>query len=150
MPLFGRMPRSGGGGLDLCRRIKAMVGLLLPLLLLMWLEGSWGVGNAAFFNKLVAPGSAGPLSLCVDEALLSDRGGEGECRSDVVRRPLAHLLASHGGLEEWVRDSPILDLGSGSLHRRSCSRWWKVSLHAFSACRGGEEEICGRSASFQD
>jgi hypothetical protein len=67
----------------------------------------------------------------------------------VVRPTLAPLLANHGGLEDWVQESPILDLGSGSLRRRSCLRWWKISLHAFPACRGGEEEICGRSASFQ-
>jgi hypothetical protein len=55
-----------------------LLGLLLLVLLLLRLEGSRGVGNAAFSNNLVAPGSARPRSLCTGEALLSGRGGEGE------------------------------------------------------------------------
>jgi hypothetical protein len=43
-----------------------------------------------------------------------------------VRRPLVPLLAGHGGLEDWMRDSPFLDLRGGRLLRQSCSRWWTV------------------------
>jgi hypothetical protein len=66
MSVFGRMPRRVGGALDLGRWIRGVLGLLLALLLLLWLEHGLGTGDAAFINKVVSPRSDFP-SFCYEK-----------------------------------------------------------------------------------
>jgi hypothetical protein len=114
MSPFGGSPRSEDVGTDLRRQIWALLGLLLLLPLLRWLEGGEVEGSSVFFNKLVAERSSSPLDLSAGVAFLAGHGGEEERQPGAVRPVISLLLAGHGGEEEMEKDWLLLSLGEGS------------------------------------
>jgi hypothetical protein len=139
MPPFGRMPLSGGVGRDLRRQIQAILGLLLLLPLLRWLEGGDASSSIAFPNKLVAAGSSSSLDLSTSDALLAGRGGVGESGPGAVRCVSSSLLAGHGGEEEQRKGSLILACGEGSCLLCWCGGCPSSSFPLLAlVCRGGK------------
>lgn len=127
--------------MDLLRRILAVLGLLLVLLLLLWLEGGLGSGAAAYFNKKVV--SRSNLPGYVVEMLQTGHGGEEECCIGIARFAVFFLQAGRGGEVEEKTGEPFfsLEFGSHPLYQSCC--FWKSLPSRSLAGRGGEEGAAG-------